>query len=85
MEEVKELMHLLLYPYHCLENMLGLDEDPLILAYIVAALLTISSLLLRIARYRRLSRIMGILALLSMIPPLLCTIYSFLNIFRPTL
>ncbi len=79
---VKELMQLLLYPYRFIGDKLGLDTDPLILAYIIATVLTALSLLLRILGFRRLSKLVGVLALLSMMPPLLLTIYSFLNLFR---
>ena len=79
---IKESIQWLLYPYRFIENMLGLDIDPLILAYVIAAVLTALSLLLWILRFRRLSRLIGLLALLSIVPPLLLTIYSFLSLLQ---
>ena len=81
-DPVKELMQLLLYPYRFIGDKLGLDTDPLILAYIIAAVLTALSLLLRILGFRRLSKLVGVLALLSTVSPLLFTIYSLLSLLQ---
>jgi len=77
---VEELTLLLMKPYRYLAEILHTDIDPLILAYIILAPLAVLAIVLRLLRFRRLSKIIAVATIMLSMPPLLVTIGFIIDI-----